>query len=103
MDINTYLTKYNNNTTRIDNSKKDATTGKLTGRLELKNYPNLTDIFLVNNELEEVIIVNCPNLKTINVTNNKITELDIKKIKTDNDTEAGNPTFTDQLIDLSIG
>ena len=104
ININTYLTsKFNVNATAINNLLKDSPVDILIGRLELKNYPNLTEIELGNNELEELVIINCPKLTKINVVGNKITKLDIKKIKTDNDTDTGNPAPTDQLADLSIG
>ncbi|CAG8642991.1 12496_t:CDS:10, partial [Ambispora leptoticha] len=56
---------------KLNNSKKAATGDKLTGKLEIKNYPVLTEIDLGDNEITELIIRNCPNLKKVNVKNNK--------------------------------
>ncbi|MEG7978774.1 MAG: hypothetical protein NY202_02505 [Mollicutes bacterium UO1] len=63
----------------IDNSNKAAATDKLTGKLVIENYLELTTIKLDDNELTEVVIRNCPELKKINFNSNK----KIEKIKLD--------------------
>src|SRR5438876_3891950 len=64
---------------------------KLTGKLEVKDYLNLTEIKLSEHELEEVVIINCPNLEKIDVSDNKLTKFDITRAKTTDDTDTGNP------------
>jgi Leucine-rich repeat (LRR) protein len=73
---------------------------KLTGELEIKDYPVLTEVELREHEIEKLTIINCPNLEKIICNINKLTELDIARIKTDAD---GNPVPTDKLKELVIG
>ncbi|CAH1768355.1 6567_t:CDS:2, partial [Entrophospora sp. SA101] len=49
-----------------------------TGKVVIENFPDLTQLNLGNNELEEIIIHNCPDLKLVQVAHNKLTKLKIE-------------------------
>ena len=102
-------TQFNNETTEIEVKQvfinevvngRTIIADKLTGELEIKDYPVLTKIRLIGHEIEKLTIINCPNLKEIRCHTNKLTELDITRIKTDDD---GNPVPTEKLKSLYIG
>src|SRR5271168_4050816 len=109
-NINTYITETNfpKNTTAITNAKLTTATTpllsptKLEGELELKNYPELENIDLPNQKLRKLTIINCPKLKDINVDQNSLVELDITRIKTNDDSDAGSPVLTTVLQKLVI-
>ncbi|MCE8167954.1 MAG: hypothetical protein I3273_03755, partial [Candidatus Moeniiplasma glomeromycotorum] len=73
---------------------------KLTGDLKIEDYPDLTEIHIEDQELKEIIIINCPKLKKINIGRNKITKLDITKINVD---ASDNPVATTHLKEIKIG
>ncbi len=49
-----------------------------TSKVVIKDYPNLKQLNLGNNKLEEIIIHNCSNLKLVQVIYNKLTKLKIE-------------------------
>ena len=49
-----------------------------TGKVVIKDYPDLKQLNFGNNELEEIIIHNCPDLKLVQVAHNKLTKLKIE-------------------------
>jgi Leucine-rich repeat (LRR) protein len=50
----------------------------LKGKVIIEDYPELTQLNLSNNELEEAIVRNCPDLKLVSLAHNKITKLVIE-------------------------
>lgn len=48
------------------------------GKVIIEDYPDLTQLNLGNNALEEIIIRNCPDLKLVQVAHNKLTKLKIE-------------------------
>lgn len=72
---------------------------KLQGKLVIKNYPNLTEINLNNQELTELVIINCPELKKVIAGDNKLVKCDIEKIVTDTGDDTGNPTSTNNKLE----
>lgn len=89
-----------------------TTPGGLTGPLKLVGFTKLKKIEIndakkiangLDNDLTKLIIVNCPELEEIDVKSNKLTKLDITKIKTDDDSDTGEPAPADKLKKMSIG
>jgi Leucine-rich repeat (LRR) protein len=71
------------NFNNLDNVKEKLrllcfTQQNLKGKVVIDDYPDLTQLNLSNNELEEVIIRNCPDLKLVSLAHNKLTKLVIE-------------------------
>lgn len=56
---------------------------KLNGELIIQDFPNLEEIYLPQQELTALTVINCPLLKNINARSNQLTKLDLEKVKVD--------------------
>ncbi|CAI2184037.1 4239_t:CDS:2 [Funneliformis geosporum] len=83
----------------------DVAANKLTGVLEIKDYLDLEEIELDDNELDEVVFINCPKLKKINLSKNKktggtggIKKIDLNKLKVNTASEAEDNILEELMV-----
>src|SRR5689334_8858701 len=85
-------------------------TDGLKGSLTLEGFEKLELIEIndakstqgLDNDLTELIIVDCPELKEINVRENKLVKIDITKINTTNGEADGDPAPAANLTKLTV-
>ena len=73
---------------------------KRKGKIIIEDYPELTQLNLSNNELEEIIIRNCPDLKLVSLGHNKLTKLTIENCPSIQEIYTHNNKLTNWEVDV---